>query len=193
MFRIAVFASGNGSNAENIVTYFKDNDQISCELIISNKREAYVLERASKHNIAAEYIPRKVFRDNPEKIVETLQEYNIDFIVLAGFMLLLPKEIIQNYADRIINIHPALLPSYGGKGMYGMNVHQAVIDAGERYSGISIHYVNEKYDEGRIIFQAACPVDESDTPESLAEKIHQLEYKHYPAVIEQIIQENLAD
>ncbi|MCF8331393.1 MAG: phosphoribosylglycinamide formyltransferase [Bacteroidales bacterium] len=191
MVRIAIFASGNGSNAENIINYFKDSSAIKCELIISNKENAYVLERASKHKISARHVSGKEFRENPKKVSDLLVQHNIDFIVLAGFMLLLPEKIIRNYPDRIVNIHPALLPSYGGKGMYGMNVHRAVINAGETQSGISIHYVNEKYDEGRIIFQAACPVDKNDTPDTLAEKIHHLEYKHYPAVIEQIIHENI--
>lgn len=190
MTNFAIFASGNGTNAENIMQYFKDHEHIRCGLIVSNKKNAPVLERAAKHNIPSAYIPTRDFRENPEKAIDILETYNIDFIVLAGFMVLVPSAIIQRYPNKIINIHPALLPEYGGKGMYGDNVHQAIIQANEKQSGISIHYVNEKYDDGQVIFQAACPVSKDDTVESLKEKVHQLEYEHYPPIIEQAIREN---
>ncbi|MCF8219734.1 MAG: phosphoribosylglycinamide formyltransferase [Bacteroidales bacterium] len=189
MTNFAIFASGNGSNAENIIQYFKDHKFIRCALVVSNKKNAHVLERAKKHDIPAAYIPTHIFRENPEEAINTLEKHNIDFIVLAGFMVLVPSAIIQRYPNKIINIHPALLPDYGGKGMYGDNVHQAIIQANEKQSGISIHYVNEKYDDGQVIFQAACPVSKDDTVESLKEKVHQLEYEHYPPIIEQAIEE----
>ncbi len=188
MFNIAVFASGSGTNAENIVRYFRNHTFIKPALIISNNKDAYVLQRAKKLDVPAEYIPTSVFKNNPEKALQLLSKYQIDFIVLAGFMVLVPAQILKEFESRILNIHPALLPDYGGKGMYGANVHKAVIAAGERQSGITIHYVNEKYDEGQIIFQATCPVSKDDDPESLAKKVHKLEYEHYPPIIESVIE-----
>ncbi len=187
MTNIAVFASGSGTNAENIIRYFSNNTSIKPALVISNKKDAYVLQRAEKLNVPAQYIPTSQFKNNPQHALQILKKYKIDFIVLAGFMILVPVDILKEYENRILNIHPALLPDYGGKGMYGQNVHKAVIAAGEKQSGISIHFVNEKYDKGKIIFQATCPVSENDDPESLAEKIHELEYEHYPPIIESVI------
>ncbi|MFW6020383.1 MAG: phosphoribosylglycinamide formyltransferase [Bacteroidales bacterium] len=187
MTNFAIFASGSGTNAENIIRYFKDHDSIRCALIVSNKRKAHVLDRAANHNIPSAYISTHNFHENPEKVIEKLKHHNIDFIVLAGFMVLVPSKIIQHFPYKIINIHPALLPDYGGKGMYGNHVHQAVIQAQEKQSGITIHYVNEQYDDGQIIFQASCPVSKNETVESLKEKVHQLEYNHYPPIIEQTI------
>ena len=189
MTYFAIFASGNGSNAENIIQYFKNHDSIRCALIISNKKDAYVLERARENDVPSTVIPSREFKENPEKVINTLNQHNIDFIVLAGFMVLVPSTIIQRYPNKIINIHPALLPDYGGEGMYGDHVHKAVIRAGEKLSGISIHYVNEKYDDGQIIFQATCPVSKDETVDSLKEKVHQLEFNHYPFIIEQTIME----
>lgn len=189
MIRFAIFASGSGSNAENIICYFDNHKNIKPALVISNKPNAYVSKRAEMMNIPYLYIPSSDFKNNPSNVLEQLESYNIRFIVLAGFLVLIPAELISHYRNKIINIHPALLPAYGGKGMYGDRVHKAVIDAGETQSGISIHYVNEVYDAGKLIFQTTCPVSKHDTPETLAEKVHELEYIHYPAVIEQTIRE----
>ncbi|MCF6243376.1 MAG: phosphoribosylglycinamide formyltransferase [Bacteroidales bacterium] len=180
---IAIFASGSGTNAENIINYFKNHPKIKVSLVLSNCKNAYVLERAKKQKVETLVFNRGIFYDTND-IIEILQQKQIDYIVLAGFLWLIPKHFIRAFENRIINIHPALLPKYGGKGMYGMNVHKAVIANKEKQSGISIHYVNEHYDEGDIIFQATCPVNESDTPEKLAEKVHKLEYEHFPKVIE---------
>ena len=182
---IAIFASGSGSNAENIIHYFENSNQFSFPVIISNKPEAYVHERARKLKISTVTFERKDF-ETGEKILELLHTNNIDAIVLAGFLLKVPSLIIQAYPDKIINIHPALLPKYGGKGMYGDRVHKAVKQSGDTESGITIHYVNEKYDEGNIIFQAKCTVTADDTAETDAHKVHALEYEHFPKVIERI-------
>jgi len=185
-YRIAIFASGNGSNAQRIAEYFSEKSIATVALIISNKTDAYVLERAKTLNIPSYCFSKNQFLEGDE-ILALLQEYQIDFIVLAGFLLLIPQKLIQAYPNAIINIHPALLPKFGGKGMYGNHVHQAVIAAKEKESGITIHFVNEKYDDGVPVLQATCPVLENDTPESLAKKIHQLEYDFYPKTIEQIL------
>lgn len=182
--RIAIFASGSGSNAQKIIEYFADNKNIIVDSVWTNNPSAYVLERAKKCGIDSFIFSREEFK-NTLFVVEKLKNRNINLIVLAGFLWLIPSNLIQNF--RIINIHPALLPKYGGKGMYGMNVHQAVVENKEIESGISIHFVNEKYDEGEIIFQAVCPVLPSDSPEDVAEKVHQLEYKHFPEVIEKVL------
>lgn len=186
MRKIAIFASGSGSNAQNIVDFFKNNQNIQVDCILSNKKDAYVLERAKKLNIDTLVFDRKQFYDTGE-ILEYLIKREIDLVVLAGFLWLIPLNLIEAFRNRIINIHPALLPNYGGKGMYGMNVHRAVVDAGEKQTGISIHYVNERYDEGNIIFQASCQVASDDTPEKVASKVHQLEYEHFPKVIQQLV------
>lgn len=186
MKKIAIFASGSGSNAENIVTCLAKNPDITVDVILCNVPDAYVLERAKRLNIPSIVFNRQEFND-PDIILRQLQERGIGFIVLAGFLWLLPSCIINAYPNRIINIHPALLPKFGGKGMYGDHVHKAVIAAGEKSSGITIHYVNEHYDEGNIVFQAACPVEPEDTPESLAQKIHALEYRHFPTIVEQLV------
>ena len=182
MKRIVFFASGSGSNAQRIVEYFSGSEFV----IFSNRRDAYVLQRASKMNIPAVVFDRADFYEN-DVIFNNLESLNPDIIVLAGFLWKVPEKIINVFPRRIINIHPALLPKYGGKGMYGMNVHRAVIENGEKESGITIHYVNENYDEGDIIFQATCEVNDADTPETLAEKIHALEYEHFPRIIENVI------
>ncbi len=180
MKNIVIFASGSGSNAENIYNYLKNYNNINISLIITNNKNAYVIERAKKLNIPCEIIPKSQFK-NSDFVLNTLKKHNANLIVLAGFLLLIPEYLINNY--KIINIHPALLPNYGGKGMYGDNVHKAVIKNKEKESGITIHFVNNKYDEGKIIFQAKCDILPNDTYESLAEKIHALEYKHFPHVI----------
>ncbi|MDR1373314.1 MAG: phosphoribosylglycinamide formyltransferase [Dysgonamonadaceae bacterium] len=178
----AIFASGSGSNVENIVRYFENSKTLSFPLIISNRKDAFVHERAKKLNIPSYFFGKQQFEDG--EVLEFLLHKDIDFIVLAGFLLKVPQNLLQAYPDRIINIHPALLPKFGGKGMYGHFVHEAVVDAGETESGITIHSVNENYDEGQIIFQAKCPVLPTDTPDEVASKVHQLEYKYFPEVIE---------
>lgn len=186
MSKIAVFASGSGTNAENIVKYFLKSSSGEVDCILCNKPDAYVLERAKGYGIDTMIFSRDDFYKT-EKVLDFLKERKVDFIVLAGFLWLVPAYLTRNYSRKIVNIHPALLPKYGGKGMYGMKVHDAVVAARETESGISIHYVNERYDEGDIIFQATCPVLETDTAEDVAGKIHQLEYDHFPRVIEEII------
>ena len=186
MTRIAIFASGSGSNAENIIRYFSDNKSVKVVLVLSNKSGSGVLIRAQLHNI-----PTFIFTKNDlnecSKVHDVLKDYNASMIVLAGFLLKIPLYMIQAYPNSILNIHPALLPKYGGKGMYGMNVHTAVVENKEEKTGITIHYVNENYDEGAIIFQATCDIDEHDLPEDVKTKVQALELRHFPSVIESII------
>jgi len=186
MPRLAIFASGNGSNAQRIIEYFTGHPAITINLVLSNKPDAFVLQRAEKLGVETMVFDRTSFYKTGV-IPEKLTSYHIDFIILAGFLWLIPENILSVYTGRIINIHPALLPKYGGKGMYGHKVHEAVIAAGDTESGITIHQVDELYDQGRIIFQTKCLVSETDTPESLAQKIHQLEYRYFPEVIEKIV------
>jgi phosphoribosylglycinamide formyltransferase 1 len=183
--KIAIFASGSGSNAENIVNFFSDNPNFIFPLIISNKVDAFVHERAKKLQIPSVTYSRDDFSTG-ENILTLLKQHNIDLLVLAGFLLKIPTAFIEAFPNKIINIHPALLPKYGGKGMYGLHVHQAVVDAGETETGISIHYISANYDEGSIIFQAKCPVLPTDTAQIIADKVHALEYEHFPKVIEQL-------
>jgi phosphoribosylglycinamide formyltransferase-1 len=186
MRNIAIFASGSGTNAENIIKYFSNKKSAKVALVLSNKREAMVLKRAEERKVSSIFFERDDFYANG-KVLSDLVLYKIDFIVLAGFLWLVPEEIVQKYAGRLINIHPALLPKYGGKGMYGDKVHSAVISNGDTESGITIHHVNRVYDDGDIIFQARCKVDKDDTPYSLASKVHALEYLHFPRVIEELV------
>ncbi len=186
MNKIAIFASGSGTNAENIIRFFRPKEDIDVSLLLCNKPGAKVIQRAKKLDIDILVFNRDELY-NSDLVLRKLQDHQITFIVLAGFLWLVPETLIRSYPGRIVNIHPALLPAYGGKGMYGAKVHETVIANGEKESGITIHYVNEKYDDGNIIFQAKCPVAENDTPDSLAEKIHQLEYEYYPRVIEDVI------
>ena len=183
--KIALFASGSGSNAENIVHYFSHNSNFIFPLIISNKPDAFVHSRAKQLEIPSFTFSREDFAEG-DKILALLKLYNIDCIVLAGFLLKIPQTLILAFPQKIINIHPALLPKHGGKGMYGMRVHEAVAEARDSESGITIHYVNNNYDEGSIIFQATCSVLPTDTPDMIAEKVHALEYKYFPKVIEDI-------
>jgi len=184
--QIAIFASGAGSNAEKIITHLKHHSSIEVALIVCNKPEAGVLSIASANHIPTLLIEKEQFFRGDSYLPE-LKKHGIDFIVLAGFLWKIPAALIAAYPNRIINIHPALLPKYGGKGMYGMKVHEAVIDAGEKESGITIHYVNEHFDEGEPIFQASCTIDAGETPESLAQKIHLLEHRHFPEEIEKLL------
>jgi len=183
---IALLASGSGSNAENIVAHFKDNDKFKVSLIVSNKKDAFVLQRADRLGIESKTFSKDDF-GSMDCVLNFLKEKKIDFIVLAGFLLKVPQNLIEVYPNRIVNIHPALLPKFGGKGMYGDNVHKAVIESGEKESGITIHYINENYDEGAIIFQAKCPVSPTDSYEDVANKVHALEYEHFPAIIETVL------
>jgi phosphoribosylglycinamide formyltransferase-1 len=185
MIKIVIFASGSGTNAENIIRNFKATKTASVVAVFTNKADAQVIQRAEKYQV-----PSQVFTKNDLETGKVLQEINTiqpDLIVLAGFLLKFPESIVAEYPDKIINIHPALLPKYGGKGMYGMHVHRAVVENKESKTGITIHYVNENYDEGNIIFQKEVTVLISDTPEVVAAKIHQLEQDHFPAVIEKLI------
>lgn len=181
MKNIVLLASGSGSNAENIIKYFQTNN-FSCRFhIITNKKDAFVLERAQKLKVTAEVVTKK---QNDEGVLfERIKALNPDLIVLAGYLLLFPSEIVAAYPNKIINIHPALLPKFGGKGMYGKFVHEAVVTQKEIETGITIHYVSSKYDEGAIIFQAKTMVDEIDTAEMVANKVHALEYEHFPKII----------
>ena len=182
-YHLVIFASGSGSNAENIATYFQNHEELQVTEVFSNKKKAFVHERARKLGIPSRTFSKEAFND--PQFVEKLQKF--DYIILAGFLWLIPKCLIEAFPGKIINIHPALLPKYGGKGMFGHHVHRAVIEAGEGESGITIHLVNEEYDKGQILFQAKCDIGKEDTPETLAQKVHQLEYQHFPRVIEEYI------
>jgi phosphoribosylglycinamide formyltransferase-1 len=189
--KLAIFASGAGSNAQNIIEYFRHHDFIKIGLIVCNNPLAGVLAIAEKEKIPSLLIEKARFF-NGDGYLETLAEKGIGFIVLAGFLWKVPLSLIRAFNGRIINIHPALLPGYGGKGMYGKHVHEAVIRDKKKESGITIHYVDEVYDHGNIIFQAKCGLDENDTPGSLAEKIHLLEHRWFPEIIEKsIVSENI--
>lgn len=186
MKNIVILASGTGTNAENIIKYFSNGNKAKVTLVLSNKPQAKVLERAAALGVDSFFFDRRQFYETGE-VLMTLMRKETDLVVLAGFLWLVPAEIISAYRGRIVNIHPALLPSFGGSGMYGDRVHRAVLDAGCTESGITIHYVNEKYDAGDIIFQAKCPVVPGDDVESLAARVHALEYEHYPVVISRLI------
>jgi phosphoribosylglycinamide formyltransferase-1 len=184
MQQLAIFASGSGTNAENIIVNFQNEPLIRISCICTNRADAYVIERAKRFDIPHLVFDRDDFYHRTT-VTDYLQDKGTDWIILAGFLWLVPHSLIDRYPGRIINIHPALLPKYGGKGMYGHHVHQAVIDAGETHSGITIHYIDHEYDRGNIIFQAKCPVKPGDTAESLAARIHDLEYEHFPRVIKE--------
>ena len=187
MRNLVVLASGSGSNAENIIRFFKLSKNIKVSYLLSNKPDAYALQRAKALGVNTMVFDRDDFYNNG-KVAIFLREQQPDLIVLAGFLWLVPQEIIKDFPNRIINIHPALLPKYGGKGMYGDKVHRAIIENGESESGITIHFVNEKYDEGSTIFQARCILSADETASSLAEKIHNLEHEHFPRVIQQVLE-----
>jgi len=180
--RLAIFASGSGTNAEEIFRYFKNHPSIHPVILLSNKADAFALTRAANHGISTMVFNKEELQSG--FVLKQLDELKITHIILAGFLWLMPSEILASFKGRVINIHPALLPSFGGKGMYGMRVHQAVKDSGVTETGITIHEVNEHYDEGKIIFQAKCPVSQNDQPETIAQKVHSLEYQFFPAVIE---------
>ncbi len=184
MKKIVILASGSGSNAENIIRYFTNHPSILADSVWSNKQDAFVLERAERLNVEAHHFTRKELNETDQLLIE-FRKREIDLIVLAGFLLLLPQKFVREFL--VVNIHPALLPAYGGKGMYGENVHRAVLANRETESGITIHLVDEVYDHGKILFRAKCPVDFQDTPESLAAKIHVLEMEHFPRTIEALL------
>lgn len=185
MKKIAILASGSGTNAEKIMEYFQSSAKAKVTLVASNKKNAFVLERAKKLKVPTFTFTSQEMREG--LLLQKLKSEKIDMVVLAGFLLHLPETLVQAFPNKMVNIHPALLPDYGGKGMYGMHVHQAVKNSGDKQTGITIHLVNEQYDEGKIIFQAAVPVLPEDSPEEIAKKVHELEHKYYPNVIESLI------
>jgi phosphoribosylglycinamide formyltransferase-1 len=188
--KVAIFASGSGTNAQRIFDYFKGKENIEIALLLSNNPDAYALTRAQNAQIPTRLFTKTEFKDS-SIIVDELKAAGISWVILAGFLWLVPKNLIQAFPATILNIHPALLPDFGGKGMYGMHVHKAVIETGAKKTGITIHKVNEEYDKGEVVFQASFDVLSEDTPESVAEKIHELEYKHFPLVIEEQIIKSL--
>ncbi len=188
---VAIFVSGSGSNCENIIKYFANSDLLDIVLVLSNRADAYALTRAKKYNIPTCVMGKADFNDE-QKIMPLLKEYNVDFIVLAGFLLMIPNFLVRAYHRRMINLHPALLPKFGGKGMYGMHVHEAVKQSGENETGITIHLIDGNYDKGNTVFQAKVAVEPTDSPDDIANKVHKLEYEYYPKVIEEIAKKIVA-
>ena len=186
MKRIVIFASGNGSNAENLIKFFHNSDNVSVIQVLTNNPHAKIIDRCNNLNVSCLCFNRTAFSKS-NHVLGILKQTNPDLIVLAGFLWKIPEAFIKSFPNKIINIHPALLPKYGGKGMYGKHVHTAVITNKEKESGITIHYVNENYDEGAIIFQATCAINESDSAEDLAKKIHELEMEHFPKVVTSLL------
>jgi phosphoribosylglycinamide formyltransferase-1 len=187
MTNVAIFVSGSGTNCENIIRYFKDSAQVKIRLVVSNKADAYALVRAQNQGVPTAVITKQDFNDR-EKMTSLLEEYDIQFIVLAGFLLIVPNFLIEAYDRRMINIHPALLPKYGGKGMYGHHVHEAIKAAGETETGMTVHYVTPVCDSGEIIAQFRTPLSPDDTPDDIAAKEHILEMEHFPAVVEKVLE-----
>lgn len=186
MTNIAIFVSGSGTNCENIIKYFRNSEDIKTALVVSNRDDAYALTRAKNLNVPTLVVPREQFQKE-DTLMPIMRKYNINFIVLAGFLLMVPKFIIEAFPHKIVNIHPALLPKFGGKGMYGHHVHEAVRESGDKETGITIHYVSEQCDAGEIIFQAKTPVKPDDTPDDIAANIHILEQRYFPEIIEKTI------
>ncbi|REG89510.1 phosphoribosylglycinamide formyltransferase [Winogradskyella sediminis] len=186
MKRVVIFASGSGSNAENIIKFFHNSDTASVIQVLTNNPHAKVIDRCKKLNVSALSFNRIAFSKSND-VLNILKASQPDLIILAGFLWKFPEFILKEYHNKVINIHPALLPKYGGKGMYGMHVHNAVVNNKETETGITIHYVNENYDEGAIIFQAKCDVSPQDTAEDVANKIHLLEMEHFPLVVKKIL------
>ncbi|MEO8471917.1 MAG: phosphoribosylglycinamide formyltransferase [Chryseolinea sp.] len=187
-YKLAIFASGSGTNAQEIINYFKNHASIEVALVLSNSPDAFVLTRASDSKVPSKVFNKQTYRES-EQVLDWLKEYQVTHVVLAGFLWLVPTYLLQAYPHRIINIHPALLPKYGGKGMYGIRVHELVKSSGDIETGITIHLVDENYDEGKVLFQAQCLVVPEDTPETIANKVHDLEYRFYPKIIEKMILE----
>lgn len=186
MRNIAIFASGTGSNARKIIEYFKQSPEVRVALVVSNKKDAGVLDIAKEHGIPTRIINRQTFYES-EEILDVLRIHHIDVVVLAGFLWLVPSYLVRAFPQRMVNIHPALLPRHGGKGMYGIHVHEAVKSAGDSETGITIHFVNEHYDEGDFVFQERCAVDPGDSPSDIARKVLQLEHRYFPEVIARIV------
>lgn len=187
MINAAIFASGEGTNAENLFTYFANDSRIKIKLVITNRNSAGIVARAEKHKKNVQIVSKAALENYTDQLIEFLQVEKIDLIILAGFLLKIPEAFVKAFPNKIINLHPALLPKYGGAGMYGANVHTAVIANKEKESGITIHYVNEEYDKGEIILQASTLLDENETPETLAKKIQQLEFEHLPKAVERFL------
>lgn len=187
MKNIAIFASGEGTNAENIIRYFENSGTAKVTLLVYNRKEAGVRLRAERLGVRTEYIPKSMFGDS-EKVLATLREANTDIIVLAGFLLFVPEYLLETYHNRIINIHPSLLPLHGGKGMHGIHVHEDVLACGDKETGITVHVADAQLDHGCVLFQAKCPVERGDTPEDVAARVHKLEYAYFPEVIERFCQ-----
>ncbi|MDO6491290.1 MULTISPECIES: phosphoribosylglycinamide formyltransferase [unclassified Cellulophaga] len=186
MKRIVLLASGSGSNVENIANYFKDNPLVTIICVLTNKRDAKVIDRCNRLNISSLYFNREAFSKS-DCLLDIIKGMQPDLIILAGFLLKIPQKFVDAFPNKIVNIHPALLPNYGGKGMYGMHVHNAVKNNNESKTGITIHYVNENYDEGAIIYQAETAVNSNDSVDDIAKKVHMLEYEHFPKVIDQLL------
>lgn len=186
--RIAIFVSGEGTNCENIIRYFRDREGVEVKVVVSSRSDAGAIARANRLGVPAQVITKREFRDNPEKVLNAVE--GCDLIILAGFLLFIPDYLLERYDHRIINIHPSLLPKFGGKGMWGHHVHEAVKAAGEKETGITIHYVNAGIDEGEIIAQFSTPLSPEDTPDDIAAKVHVLEQKYFPGVIE-VVAKNL--
>jgi phosphoribosylglycinamide formyltransferase-1 len=191
-YRLAIFASGSGTNAEEIMKFFKDHPAIEVSLLLSNSPDAYALERAAKYNVESKVFDRKQFRQTDE-VVNWLKEKEITHVILAGFLWLIPENLLKAFPRKIVNIHPALLPKYGGKGMYGMNVHEAVKSSGDLQTGITIHLVNDQYDDGEVLAQKTVEIESGDTAADIAQKVHKLEYNFYPTVIEAWINASRTD
>ncbi len=189
MKHLCVFASGEGTNTLNIIRYFREKGTAEVTMVVTNRADAGVIPKVRKLGIKVLVVTREEFYGNPDLLIHTLQDAGIDLIILAGFLWMMPPRVIEAYPDRILNIHPALLPRFGGKGMYGMHVHKAVLEAGESESGITIHLVNEHYDEGAILFQEKCCIEPDDTPYSLAQKIRLLEHRCFPLFIDSFLKE----
>ncbi len=189
--RIAIFASGSGSNCENLIRYFEDSEMVECALVVSNKADAYVLERAKRLGVPTAIMPKALLND-ADAMMPLMREYDIDFIVLAGFLPLVPNFLLDAFPRRIVNLHPALLPKYGGKGMWGHHVHEAVKAAGETETGMTVHWVTPVCDGGDIIAQYKCEIAPSDSVDDIAEKEHQLEMRYFPEVVERIIREEFS-
>jgi len=187
MINAAIFASGEGTNAENIIKHFTNDPRIKIKLVITNRDDAGVVARAEKYKKNVQIIGKEALNNYSDKIIEFLKTEKIDLIILAGFLLKMPEAFVKTFPNKIVNIHPALLPKYGGKGMYGMNVHKAVIENKDTESGISIHFVNEEYDKGELILQQTCKVEPGDTAETLAQKIRALEHEYFPKAIEKLL------
>jgi phosphoribosylglycinamide formyltransferase-1 len=186
MKRVVIFASGSGSNAENLIRFFQNRDNASVIQVLTNNPHAKVLDRCKKLKVSALSFNKTAFTETDD-VLNILKSNTPDLIISAGFLWKFPEKILKNFPNKVINVHPALLPKFGGKGMYGMHVHQAVINNKETETGITIHYVNENYDEGAIIFQSKCEVLASDTAQDVADKIHELEMKHFPEVVDQLL------